>query len=120
MIYLASPYTNFHGGHDQAYLWACAASAYLFDKGELCFSPIAHCHPIAERMDSTPRTIEQWIRFNTRMLEHFDGMKILTLDGWEESRGIKFETEAMILSGKILTYLAPIDIPARYLDDIHT
>jgi len=91
MIYLASPYS--HPDSDmrhRRFLLACRAAARLMHQGHHVFSPIAHTHPIAEAGE-LPKGWDWWEAFDRAFFEICDSMVVLTLPGWEESRGVQAE-----------------------------
>ena len=91
MIYIASPYShpdpkvrNFR------FESALTYANMLMGMGHTCFSPIAYGHQFSLRF-YRPTAFEAWIDFNDRILLACESMHILTIDGWEESRGIAHE-----------------------------
>lgn len=94
LIYLASPYN-----HEKAsmravrYQAALEATAMLMRLGRIVYSPIVHNHPIAISDDGLPREWEYWKQFDEVILSRCDRLWILTLDGWQESVGVKGEIE---------------------------
>lgn len=91
--YLASPYTHANPAimHTR---WRCAlhATAALICKGEFIYSPIVHCHELAQA-HKLPRDFKFWKKYNFTMLEKADMLLILRIDGWEQSKGIAAEKE---------------------------
>jgi hypothetical protein len=92
ITYLASPYTSDHQPtcHERYHL-ACKAAAHLMQQGHVVFSPIAHSHGIARFVAG--HTHGFWMLQDLPFLDFADRMVVLTLPGWEESRGIKQEIE---------------------------
>ena len=94
MIYLASPYS--HPDADvrrDRFEAACRVAAGMMRAGDLVFSPIAHSHPIAVH-GGLPLDWEFWKPWDRWALAHCDRFAILTLDGWQESRGVTAERQA--------------------------
>lgn len=74
--------------------WAAAkATAALLKSGTDVYSPIVHSTPIAacglDDMDH-----EFWMRIDRPYLEWCTMVMVLTLDGWEQSRGVNMELAA--------------------------
>ena len=47
MIYLATPYSKYHRGQDEAFIAAANIAGRLIARGLDVFSPIVHGHPLA-------------------------------------------------------------------------
>jgi len=93
MIYLASPYTDRDlGKMEERYQAVSAKVAELMRRGEVVFSPIAYCHPLAKAYD-LPRNFEFWKEFDEEMIGLATELTILMLPSWENSDGIKRELE---------------------------
>ena len=93
LVYLASPYSHPDPGvRNVRFQQVCKASAILMKKGWLVFSPIAHSHPIA-REGGLPGDWAYWEEFDRKFISMSDEMMVLTLDGWENSVGIRAEVK---------------------------
>lgn len=91
LLYLASPYSHPDASVREARFQAAArAAAWLFQRGHMVFSPIAHAHPIALH-GGLALGWQHWGRFDSLMLEKCNVLFVLTLDGWRESAGIAAE-----------------------------
>ncbi len=114
LIYLACPYQ-----HDNKHvMWerfnaVTEAAGHLMMKGIVIFSPITHCHSIAEYHE-LPRGWEFWKSFDEVYLGHSEEMYILTLDGWEESVGVTAEIKIMRKQTKPISLLDPINYTLTY------
>jgi len=106
--YLASPYT--HRDSDIRRL--------RLDQTRLCFvwllkqkiwvySPILHCRETSI-LHSLPTEWDFWWPLNRAMLEAADKLMIFTLEGWEDSEGIKKEVDFCHNNGKPITYVHPL------------
>lgn len=92
MIYLASPYSHPDPAVREArFNAACRQAAEMFRCGIPVFSPIAYSHAIAAH--DLPLEWDFWERFDRTFLETCDEVWVLTLDGWNESLGVKKEME---------------------------
>lgn len=105
MIYLASPYTtDCQWTRDERAYLACKASAILFNMGQPVFSPIANSHYI-ERTGYFHATGEFWLPYDIKFMKICDVLYVLTLDGWEDSEGIKKEIDYAIESDMPIVYV---------------
>ena len=90
MIYLASPYSHpnplVQEIRFQQVSWAAAK---LIEAGNLVFGPISHSHPITKYGGNG--SWEYWEKFDRIMFDACDVLWVLTLDGWDESKGVGFE-----------------------------
>lgn len=114
MIYLASPYT----AHDSAwpdslqairFAQALHATAILTSRGRTVLSPVVlgHTMDIAMRSSGLPRpSYEWWLAWSRELLDVCDTLYVLTVEGWEDSRGV--ETEIL--------WAKENDIPVIYID----
>lgn len=92
-IYLASPYW-----HEKEIVRIARANqarlvvAELLAAGYIIYSPIAHNHAIAPRIPEPLRhSHDFWMGVDLPILSCARALAILTLEGWEESVGIKRE-----------------------------
>jgi hypothetical protein len=87
MIYLASPYSA-----DPIALHAqvLSATAELVTDGHAIFSPIVHCHPLAQAR-KLPHDFAFWQRYNFEVLERARELWVLMLPGWRDSIGVRGE-----------------------------
>ncbi len=92
-IYLASPYTSLDETQRICrYGQACLMTAQLLREGHLVFSPIVHSHPLAGY--GLPVEFEFWQRYCLSFLDAWaTELWVLTLRGWENSRGVNAEIE---------------------------
>lgn len=91
LTFVSSPYSSPDPAiEDQRYRDACAFSAWLWKRGGIPFSPIAHWHPIV-RAHGLPGNAMAWVEYNREMVAKSDAVVILCLDGWMDSLGIAYE-----------------------------
>jgi len=90
-IYIASPYSHpdRNARHDR-FLLAEQYAAILISDSQACFSPIVHCHAMAERYNM-PQASEFWRNYNYKMISACSEIHFLLIDGWETSAGLKDE-----------------------------
>lgn len=89
MFYLASPYS---ADPESLHAEALRATARLIAEGHVIFSPIVHCHPLAQAAE-LPRDFLFWKHYNFGMLRNASELWVLTLPGWNTSRGVAGEIE---------------------------
>jgi hypothetical protein len=116
LIYLATPYTRYPGGHQAAFDLACQSAAVFLSAGIPVFSPIAHSHPIAQHMTAEHLVDHDlWMRIDAPMLAACDAMIVVTADGWRESHGVQHEIATFERDGKPITYWSPDEPPPNRL-----
>lgn len=103
--YMASPYSGFHLGIEAAFICACEVAADLLLRGVTVYSPIAHTHPIAIHGAIDPLSHEIWMPFDEVMMRVCDGLIIVCLKGWEQSKGVEMELQSFMQMGKPIFYL---------------
>lgn len=91
--YVASPYSKYPGGVEEAFKAACECTGRLLARGIPVFSPIAHSHPIAQHAAIDPMSHEIWLEADRPMMEAAHGALVLRLPGWEFSYGVKHEID---------------------------
>jgi len=92
-IYLASPYTHPDKSvMEDRYNAALRAVVKLLKGRQWVYSPIIHCHPLAVAYD-LPRSHLFWLDYNRAMLAEASEMRVLMLEGWQESLGVGAEIE---------------------------
>ena len=106
MIYIASPYSDpDHAVMEQRFDAVCRYAGRLMNEGNVVYSPIAHCHPIAVRV-GLPREWAFWKQFDTVMLTAATSMHVLRLPGWENSKGVRAERE---IAERLGLYIKEVD-----------
>lgn len=87
-IYLASPYSSPDPDLMQKrYEVTRAHVAAALRAGVTMFSPIVHCHPLANA-HTLPVDFDFWQVHNEAMLAEASDLYILTLSGWKTSKGV--------------------------------
>lgn len=111
LIYLAAPYT-----HDDTKVRLSRvskvkkATVKLFNSGFTVFSPISYTHQFEKLIAPRLRTHGFWMRQDIAVLRHCNVVAVLTLDGWELSRGVAEEIQLA----------KELHIPIVYLPDPDT
>ena len=117
LIYLATPYTFYRHGIDDAWRDACELASYLMIAGHSVYSPIVHSHPISEVSSLDPMDGKLWERFNAPMLAAADILVVAHLDDWDRSAGIAHEISVFEAAGKPIVHLTfPISTILSDLD----
>ncbi len=91
LIYLASPYSKYPYGIDEAFHDICLVTGRLIMKGLNVFSPIAHTHPIAKSCNADPFDYKLWQPSDDAVLDRCDAMLVVKMSGWELSTGVEYE-----------------------------
>ncbi len=91
--YIASPYTNKDPDVVKKRFYdVMEFTANLMKRNIAVYSPIVHCHELAST-HNMPTTFEYWQKMNHAMLDASKGMVVLTLPGWENSKGVEDEIQ---------------------------
>ena len=106
--YIASPYSSPYPEIVKArYEITLRFTADLFKRTFYVYSPIVHCHKIA-KIINVPTDFEFWRHYNTTMLSKASSFFVLTLEGWEYSKGVTEEIKIAISE----------TIPIHYFDSL--
>lgn len=89
-LYLASPYSGSPEERQSRFEAVCEAAARLLNDRIWVYSPIAHCHSIAD-IANLPFDYEFWQHYNRAMIEASQGLAWMMLDGWRQSKGLAAE-----------------------------
>lgn len=103
--YVATPYSKYPAGLEQAFIDASTVTARLVEAGVPAYSPIAHTHPIAVhgKMDKLDHSI--WLPLDEHMMKAARGIIVAKMAGWGESYGVGVEIEYFEKVGKPVLYL---------------
>jgi hypothetical protein len=92
--YLASPYSIYPEGREQAFKEALAYTNILLRAGIPVFSPIVHSHPLATLSNAPDcNDYDVWLGLDKAILRGANGMLIVPMIGWRLSKGIAMEIE---------------------------
>jgi hypothetical protein len=93
LIYLAAPYSHDNPlVREGRFQQINKAASTLMKAGLHIFSPISHTHPIA-LAGGLPTGWDFWCAYDTAMLEACFAFVVLTLPGWDTSKGVAEETK---------------------------
>lgn len=109
--YVGSPYSKYPRGITQAHIDVCKEVARLIMLGLPVYSPIAHTHAIALHGELDPLDHEIWLPADQPMMDAARGLIVLKMDGWEVSRGLRYEIDTFYGRGKPIVYLSPGAMP---------
>lgn len=106
-IYLASPYSD-PDPHirKRRHLAAEAAVHWLLSRHIWVYSPIVHCHFLAEGYE-LPKGIDFWRPYSFAMLRPAAALWVLRIPGHETSAGVKDETHFATIYGIPLGSITP-------------
>jgi hypothetical protein len=105
VIYVASPYTDLDESvRGQRYREVRDYIGQLYESDLIAYSPICHCHPIAEEF-SLPTDWAFWAEMDERILSVCTCVHVLMLDGWKDSQGIKSELSIAEKMGLPVVYI---------------
>jgi hypothetical protein len=93
LVYLASPYSKYEYGIDEAAHQVARIAGHLIKNGVTAYSPIAHTHAIALAANIDPLDHSIWLPFDEIMMAYCDAMCIALMDGWQDSIGVRYEIE---------------------------
>jgi len=113
--YLASPYSKFATGIEQAWIDVCKQAAILIEAGIPVYSPIAHTHPIAVHGGIDPYAHAIWLPADLPLMQGAKGLIICMMQGWEESYGISEEIKEFEKAGKQIIFMTPGIVPEHIL-----
>jgi hypothetical protein len=106
LSYLATPYSNYRAGLDEAYHDAILVVVDLTKQGLCVYSPIVHLHPVARAGNIDPLDA-MWMALDEPFMHAADSMIIAMLPGWKESQGVRKEIEYFQTIGKPIRYYDP-------------
>lgn len=109
--YLATPYSKYPAGIEQAFIIACQQAALLIREKIPVYSPIAHTHPVAVNGDIDPLDHKIWLPADQPLMDGALGLIVCKMETWEISTGIKHEIEAFQKAGKPIVYMTPNTVP---------
>lgn len=110
-FYLATPYTKWPAGIEDAYRMACREAARFIRAGIPVFCPIAHSHPIAVHGKIDPLSHAIWLAAGAPLMAAARGLIVVRAIGWEDSYGIAEEIKAFKAAGKPILYVDPEPTP---------
>jgi len=105
--YLASPYTHMDLAIQAArYAEVQKCFLWLMRQRIWTFSPIIHCHHVTIRF-GLPSDASYWWDYNREMLKSASKLYVLTLEGWEDSRGVSEEIIFASAANIAINFISP-------------
>lgn len=108
--YLASPYTHYPAGMEQAFIDVAILAGRLFAIGIPTFSPIAHAYPYVKYGNLDPLDYPAWKPVQERLMDACDSLIVAHMDGWEKSVGIAHEVAYFERTEKPIFDLDPVTL----------
>lgn len=105
MIYVASPYS--HEDYHVMEKRAKAVTYYCYTQikeGKNVISPITYGHEVRQA-GNLPNDWSFWMNFCLDLLKHCDEIYVLTIDGWNVSKGVREEIEFAKQNNIPITYI---------------
>lgn len=110
-VYLASPYSRYVGGTENAFRESAEATALLVKAGYKVFSPIVHSHIVAHAGNFDPLDCAMWLDQDEPFMEAAAGIVVLMLEGWQDSVGVSHEINRFAAMKKPIVLMVPGDVP---------
>ena len=89
---------------------ATQATVTLMDQGITVFSPVTYGMPV--RAIDHVISQEEWYRFDLNFLRICTSLTVLTLPGWEQSKGVSLEIKEAQKLGIPVNHMSPDDLPS--------
>lgn len=105
LIYVATPYSKYAAGLNEAAIDACVVTGELMRHGFTCVSPIAHSHFVAEYAGLDKLDYGIWIPQNEPLLYASNCIAVAKLPGWDVSIGVKAEVNWADKNSRPVVYL---------------
>jgi hypothetical protein len=114
--YLATPYSKWPLGLEDANSVAQQLAAALLSIGVKVYSPIAHTHGIAAYVTGVDkRDHDFWLAADKPLLDAAGGLLIADLRGWRDSKGVTLEIQWAKEQKKPYWLLNPVTLAVRPL-----
>jgi hypothetical protein len=107
-FYVATPYSRWPGGLEDAFVQAAKNGAALAKLGVRVYVPIVHSHPIAVHGGIAPDNHEFWLGFDHPMMASARGLIVVKMDGWRDSVGVQAEIEYFEMCDKPIFYVEAV------------
>lgn len=116
-IYLATPYSKYKAGLDEAFKMASRHAGQFIGLKFPVFCPIAHSHPISLYGGLAAKDHGIWMPLDFAFCDAAFALVVVTEDGWEESYGVQKEIEFFTELKKPIHYYNPI-IPLHFDEEL--
>jgi hypothetical protein len=91
---------------------ACMIAAAMIRRGEVVFSPVVHCHPLAA-LAELPTDWKYWRPYASAMLQEASQVVVARMPGWRRSRGVTAEIELARRAGIPVAFSRPQHLIGR-------
>jgi len=106
-IYLACPYSHPDPEIRESRVhYVSKVAAQLMQENNVVFSPLSHSYPIADHIGNHLEH-DFWLKQCLSFIPWCDELRVLQLDGWDKSHGIKMEVDAAKKTKKIVSFIRP-------------
>lgn len=109
--YLATPYSQYPGGHAAAFDLAVLAASKLMLTDVPVYSPIMHSHPVAAAGHAPNVAHDFWMQVDRPMMDAASGIIVVQAASWETSKGMAEEIAMFGRAGKPIVTWDPNDEP---------
>lgn len=106
-LYLATPYSKYASGLDEAAAEASRIAARLMARGFRVLSPIAHSHAVAVAGDLDKLDHDLWAFQDRPLLDSAAAVIVALMPGWAESAGVRAEIDIARKQRKPILFLHP-------------
>jgi len=103
--YLATPYSKYSLGTEEAFKEAARVAGKLIQAGVKLFCPITHSHPIATYSGLKLDDYDIWLPADRPFMDLAQGILVVKMPGWDQSYGVGHEIEVFRAAGKPVRYL---------------
>ena len=110
LAYLATPFTLYEAGLEQAATDAAELAGHLFRAGIAVYAPIAYTWRIAETAGLDHLDLSIWLPLEERMCAACDVLIVAKLPGWFESAGIRREVARFEQARKPIWEIDPVTL----------
>lgn len=107
LVYLATPYSLYPGGAEAAFVDTAKLAGRLVQAGVRVYSPICHSHPIASHGGLDAFDYSIWLPLDEAVMAACDACIVAMMDGWKQSKGVRYEIDYFELERKPIFYLEP-------------
>ncbi len=104
--YLATPYSKYPAGVEQAFIDAAKQGAMLIKHGINIICPITMSHPFAVHAGMSG-DFEMWEKLDFAIIDNCKSVIVCQLDSWDKSTGVTKEIAYAKSLGKPVYYMLP-------------
>lgn len=108
--YLATPYSRYPTGLEEAYRDAISQAVFLNEEGIDVFSPIAHSHHMTF-VEVGSKDYYRMLKWDAKFIDRCDSVIVCMMEGWSESVGVNWEIDYAKSIGKPVYYMTPGELP---------